>query len=196
MESKIRVVVILTVVFLLGTFTGYFMALTRSSQLHTYEVPEVKVSLLPNKKYYSRITDLVRRANRSIYTVMFVVKYDPKEPDDPVNVILGLLCDAKRRGLDIRVLVDDETKRSYKKTLEYLAGCGIPVRLDKGRRVTTHVKMLLIDGKYLVVGSHNWTESALKYNNEFSVLIVSEKLYRKALSYFNELWVSGRAINS
>jgi phosphatidylserine/phosphatidylglycerophosphate/cardiolipin synthase-like enzyme len=42
--------------------------------------------------------------------------------------------------------------------------------LDELER-TTHVKTLVIDGRTLLMGSHNWTRYALTQNREWSVVL-------------------------
>ena len=44
------------------------------------------------------------------------------------------------------------------------------VVLDE-EKTTTHAKIVIIDGRTAVVGSHNWTGSALSRNREASLLI-------------------------
>ncbi|RLI28788.1 hypothetical protein DRO58_01400, partial [Candidatus Bathyarchaeota archaeon] len=117
--------------------------------------------LLPNREYFRLVKQFIEAANNTVYVAMYVMKYDVTEKDDPVNILLDALVDAKRRGLDVRVLVDDPTKRSYADTIEFLKNHSIPVRLDRSSGITTHVKLVIIDGKYVFLGSHNWTESAL-----------------------------------
>jgi len=198
---------LLIVVFILGASIGFFLALELGSR-HGSEVLETTVTkieekyvakptdiyLLKNVEYYNTVYNIVRRANRSVYVVMYVVKYDPKEPDDPVNTLLILLTDLHGAGKDVKVVVDDETYRSYPETVQYLVSRGVPVKLDPKAGTTTHAKMVVVDGKYVFVGSHNWTESALTANNEVSVLIVSEEIAREALAYFEGLWEQGRSV--
>ncbi|MEM5825581.1 MAG: phospholipase D-like domain-containing protein, partial [Thermofilaceae archaeon] len=152
------------------------------------------VELLPNKAYFERVSDLIRRAEKSVYVAMFVMKYDPREsPErDPANALIELLVDARNRGLDVRVVVDDTTRQSYPETIEYLKSKGVPVRLDPKAGVTTHAKIVVVDGRCSVIGSHNWTEAALSSNNELSVLVCSEELASEVEGYFMELWGQGR----
>ena len=42
--------------------------------------------------------------------------------------------------------------------------------LDEEDR-TTHAKVLVVDDRHVIVGSHNWTRSALAANREWSVEI-------------------------
>jgi len=153
-----------------------------------------KVELLEDGDYFARARSLISRANSTILVMMYAMKYDPKEVGDPVNQLLLGLVEAKGRGVEVRVLVDDVTAKSYPQSLSYLKEHGVPVRLDESPKVTTHVKLVLIDGNYSLIGSHNWTESALKYNHELSVLIESGSVYEALEGYFNGIWEEGRTV--
>ena len=150
---------------------------------------------LPDRSYYSEALRLITHANKSVYVVMYVVKFDVKELNDPVNVLLKGLVEAKNRGVDVKVLVDDQTYKSYMDTISFLLMNDIPVKLDEKAGVRTHVKMVIVDGRYVLVGSHNWTESALTLNNEVSIEVISGKIVDDALSYFNSLWENGRQLS-
>ncbi|MEM0015272.1 MAG: phospholipase D-like domain-containing protein [Zestosphaera sp.] len=152
------------------------------------------VDLLTDKDYYHTLLNVLSKANKSIYVIMYAMKYDPNEPGDPVNILLSRVVDACRRGLDVRVLVDDVTYTSYRETMDYLKSNGVPVRLDKSSSVTTHAKVVVVDDQYVFVGSHNWTESALSYNHEVTALIESDTIARQVKNYFSILWGEGRTI--
>ncbi|MEM2409477.1 MAG: phospholipase D-like domain-containing protein [Thermofilaceae archaeon] len=173
---------------------GAFIALRVVAPLPAPGQAQFTVELLPNMAYFERVSELIKRAEKSVYVVMFVMKYDPKEtPErDPANALIELLVDARNRGLDVRVVVDDTTRQSYPETIEYLKSKGVPVRLDPKAGVTTHAKIVVVDGRCSVIGSHNWTESALSSNNEFSVLLCSKDFAGEVEGYFMELWEQGR----
>lgn len=154
------------------------------------------VITLPNEKYFEVARGLIERANKSVYVAMYAMKYDPKESisDDPVNMLLNLIVEAKKRGLEVRILVDDVTFRDYRATIDYLKENRIPVKLDPKKDIRTHVKIMVIDGEWVFVGSHNWTESALSYNNEYSLLVRSKLVAIEVESYLNDLWDRGREV--
>ncbi len=152
------------------------------------------VTVLEDKAYYSTAIDLIKHANRSIDIIMFVIKYDPGDQDDPANDLLYQLVKASQRGVKVRVLVDDTTLKSYPQTIEYLKNSGIEVKLDESSSKTTHAKVIIIDGKIVVIGSHNWTESALKYNHEVSILVKSDVISKTLEDYFDYLWTKGRSL--
>ena len=154
------------------------------------------VKVLPNGEYYFEVKRLIMNANRSIYVAVFAVKYDTRENavSDPVDELLGLLVEAKRRGVDVRVLVDEYTFQRYRYTVEYLKENGVPVKLDPSSATTMHAKIVVVDGKIAVVGSHNWTEAALRWNEEYSVEVIGAAVAGKVEEYFMRLWSQGRGV--
>ncbi len=181
--------------FLLGVLLGAALTYFILTELYVQRpISEFTLTLLPNEEYFHRVYELVNRANSSIHIVMYVVKYDPKEAEDPANVLLAALKAARDRGLDVKVVVDDVTKSDYPETIAYLKANGIPVRLDPKSGITTHAKLVIIDGKIVIMGSHNWTESALSRNNEYSVLIYSRDVASEVEKYFQNLWEKGRPL--
>ena len=186
--------------FILGVIIGYFTAIqiSQSSEQPSTRgvfIPQNNVLFLPDDAYYGNITWYLDQANRSVYVVMYVVKYDASQYNDPVNVILRKLVDLHKRGVDVKVVVDDETKNSYPATINYLVGNGVPVRLDESQGRTTHCKVVVIDDQYVFIGSHNWTESALKYNHETTLLVNSSELASQVEKYIESIWSRGRLIS-
>ncbi|MHC1601010.1 MAG: phospholipase D-like domain-containing protein [Candidatus Nezhaarchaeales archaeon] len=68
----------------------------------------------------------------------------------------------------------------------YLKAHGINVHLDF-ESDTDHMKIVIIDGEIIYIGSHNWSESALYYNHEVSIRVVSKELAKLLQSYINSL---------
>ena len=56
---------------------------------------------------------------------------------------------------------------------------------DQGK--TNHTKLVAKHTRFLSVGSHNFTDSALNWNNEASVMIDSPQLANKAASFMKEI---------
>lgn len=81
------------------------------------------------------------------------------------------LVNAKKRGVDARLIVDRST--ADEKTtamLQYLKNNGVEVRLaDYYQR--THAKFIVVDGVRVLVGSHNFSNSALYYNREAATIL-------------------------
>ena len=180
--------IILVIVFALGFYSGIQFQEKRFKKPSAVE----GASLLLDSEYLDNLLYMLDQAENYVHVVMFVVKYDPKEKDDPANLILYKLAELAEKGVEVRLVVDDATRRSYPETLEFLKSRGVDVRLDESSRTTTHTKMVIIDGEVLILGSHNWTESALSYNHEASIAIYNATIISEAEHYFEEIYEAGR----
>jgi len=70
---------------------------------------------------------------------------------------------------------------------QYLKAQGIPVQMDSFEQ-TMHGKFLMIDDAWVVLGSTNWTYSALSKNVEVSVLMQNDELCYELSNFFEMLW--------
>ena len=198
------------VIFIVGVAVGYIISSKNIGREEVVEktvyqtltsiigpsIPSSKnLSILLDKDYYGNLSVILSRANKSVYVIMYVIKYDPKDPRDPVNTLLNILINLSKRNVDVKIIVDDETYNSYPETINYLLSHNISVKLDESSGRTTHTKLVIIDGKIVFLGSHNWTQSALKRNHEVSVLIYDEDVAKILLRYFFDIWSNGRAVS-
>lgn len=184
-------------------FIGFVAGFLAASYLRTPSTqtqPTTSVSLraalaaLTDREYFTELKNFLTRANMSIYVIMYVIKYDPNEPEDPVNQLLKTLVELKKKGLDVRIVVDDTTYKDYPQTISYLKNNGVPIKLDESPAITTHAKLVIIDNKTVIVGSHNWTESALTRNRETSIMVQDRETATKLVEYFIKIWNGGRSI--
>ncbi len=104
--------------------------------------------------------------------------------------IAKALIDAKNRGVKVRVIIDIGTARSKHCMGPLLERAGIPVRYKKGSGGgLMHNKYAVIDGRTVVTGSFNWTNSAEKRNDENLVVITNSPATAKRYERnFEKLW--------
>ncbi len=167
------------------TVTRTVTPIASSIQIVSITIPFDRVVI--KRDYVSTVMKLIEHANSSVYVAMFLIKYDPRDPVDPVNELLDRLCSVYRRGVEVRVLVDDKTYSVYPQTIEYLKSCGIKIKIWSFRE-DLHAKILIIDRKYVVIGSHNWTESGLWWNIEVSIISSNPDTVEKIVKLFEDLW--------
>jgi phosphatidylserine/phosphatidylglycerophosphate/cardiolipin synthase-like enzyme len=115
--------------------------------------------------YLPALLTAIRDARREIVVSMYVT--DRRGP--LVEPILIELAAAARRGVAIRALFD-EWPEVNKAWAAWMGGMGATVRLDDDRSLL-HDKAVLVDERTMLVGNHNWTAAALRYNREASVLL-------------------------
>lgn len=94
---------------------------------------------------------------------------------------------AHRRGVQVRIITDNDKRFDSGSDVERLALAGIEIRLDAGP-AHMHHKFALFDARLLANGSFNWTRSASHVNDEN--LVVSEDAYlvRCFSGQFDLLW--------
>ncbi len=182
--------ILIILVFAVGFYSGIQFQENRSKPPSAAG----SVVLLTDKEYMSNLLYLLDHADSYVHVIMFVVKYDAREENDPVNQVLHRLVDLADRGVDVRIIVDDATLRSYSDTIRFLKDHGINVKLDESSGRTTHTKMVIIDGEILLVGSHNWTESALSRNHEATILVRDSTIIGEAEEYFEAIYSGGRSV--
>lgn len=86
--------------------------------------------------------------------------------------IVQALINAKQRGVDVRVVVDDSGPKSKSgvAALNLLAGAHIPARIN-GEYAIHHDKYIIVDGQHVQTGSFNYSQAAARANSE-NVIVV------------------------
>ncbi|MFN2098378.1 phospholipase D family protein [Pantoea agglomerans] len=79
------------------------------------------------------------------------------------------LLNAKKRGIEIRVVADFKANEKYT-VVNYLRNAGVNVRVNNNYEIM-HNKFMVIDGQSVQTGSFNYTASANKRNAENVILI-------------------------
>jgi len=94
---------------------------------------------------------------------------------------------AHERGVKIRILLEPDPMNNANDAMyTRLANEGISVKYYDGELM--HSKFIIRDGKEVLVGSHNFSYSALNKNREASV-IISGSAVREFIDVFGEDWL-------
>ena len=102
-----------------------------------------------------------------------------------VSLLIDALIAAAGRGIPVRVLVD-EVASGTEPALARLSAGGVETRLDSPS-TTTHAKLLIADD-HTLVGSHNWSHSAMTTNHEGSAMAWSPAVTTHYAEFFEALW--------
>jgi phosphatidylserine/phosphatidylglycerophosphate/cardiolipin synthase-like enzyme len=77
---------------------------------------------------------------------------------------------AKRRGLDVRVILNKSNAQRGYSAATFLEHAGVPVSID-AQHAIAHNKVMIIDGQTVITGSFNFTKAAEEHNAENLVII-------------------------
>lgn len=126
------------------------------------------------------VVSFIRSARRTIDVEMYVFTSED---------IVRELGDAAKRGVRVRVILEPRVSDSRKqKVFDELSALGAEVRWASLEYKLTHAKMLIADGKRALLGSINFSESALNYNREADAIIEGEGV-AELQDAFNQDWM-------
>ena len=164
-----------------------FIILLGHSATHALPAKDVKVVL--DREYFQVARGLLGNAEQSIQMMMFEASFYTKHPKSPSNILISELISARKRGIRVEVILEtsdrgDRATERNRLTGGMLSKEGVEVIYDP-LFVTTHAKLIIIDGRISLLGSTNWTYYGLTSNHEAGVLIESREV-AKALGYYFE----------
>lgn len=152
--------------------------------------------ILANGDFFPTLLKCIDEAQNEILISMFSFKAGRHKNSYPDRIVTHL-GKAVQRGVKVYVILEDtgnlhdEVTSQNRQTGNLLAGKGVKVYYDNAR-TTTHTKLILIDQQLIFIGSHNFTQVALKYNNEISVLMNRPDLAKNVRNYILKIIKEGQ----
>lgn len=150
-----------------------------------------RVAAADDRDYFAAVHSLLQEAEHSVDVVLYQGRFYFHYPASKTNAMIYDLIDASERGVKVRVVIEradwnaDNTEENRDVAL-VLDRSGVEVYFDSPQ-TTSHTKLVIADGRYVVVGSTNWSHYALDSNNEANVVIESEGVARAFTRYFEDL---------
>ena len=132
----------------------------------------------PGEDVRKRLLALCNHAQKTLDVCVFTIS-----DDTLANAILA----AFKRGVDVRIITDDEKSHDKGSNIRDLRKAGVRVRMD-GDPAHMHHKFVIRDGVMLASGSFNWTRSATTRNNENIIVTNEKQLVTDFQAQFETLW--------
>ncbi len=121
---------------------------------------------------------ILSSAQKNIYVEMFYLTN---------KFLVNDLIEAKKRGVDVKVIVDAVSAANKYSGHHKLREAGIPVKTENwGGKM--HSKAATIDDKYYIIGSMNWTGKAELHNDENLLIIDNSNVAIATKKHFFKLW--------
>lgn len=139
---------------------------------------------ISDRAYEPAVIELIDNAKESVVISMYSISVGKVEKN-PVRLLLRDLLEARNRGVEVTLYLN--TRFSFSNVRKYSeklfdssifhdlkeAGCNINLIPSKYR---LHDKLIIVDKRYIVESTANWSTSALKANFESGTLIDSPEL--------------------
>jgi len=127
------------------------------------------------------VIPLLNEAKESIKIIVYDWRFYNTQPSHAVSLFNMAIARACGRGVSVRALVSSDT------VIENLKKIRCEAKRVHSKKLL-HTKMLLIDDKLVIIGSHNYTQNAFSLNHEASILVELENNENDFTKYFNALW--------
>lgn len=102
----------------------------------------------PNEANVARLCSYLGKATRSLRICVF---------NFTNNELSKAVLDAWNRNCDVKIITDDECTTNKGSDINFLVNKGIPARTDDAEKFHMHNKFVIVDDKFLITGSFNWT---------------------------------------
>ncbi|MEM7231868.1 MAG: phospholipase D-like domain-containing protein [Planctomycetota bacterium] len=132
----------------------------------------------PGRDCVEAIRRFVQSARKSLDVCVFTITD---------NRISDEILDADRRGVQVRVVTDDDKAEDLGSDVEHLIRSGIQVRIDETDKHMHH-KFAVADAETVLTGSYNWTRSAATVNEENVVILSDPSIVKAFRGEFDKLW--------
>lgn len=130
-----------------------------------------QVCFTPGEECADLIVSEIGKAKRTVHVQAYSFTSEP---------IAKALISAKKRGVDVRVILDHSQRTEKYSGADTLANAGIPVFIDD-RHAIAHNKVIVLDEETVITGSFNFTKAAQEKNAENVLVLHDRELARKYL---------------
>ncbi|MBS4759133.1 MAG: hypothetical protein KHX03_00340 [Clostridium sp.] len=164
-------------------YNGRFHSLKLPTKFNTTMLGSsvVEVYFSPQDAIMTKhILPLINSAKRYVYVPVFVITHKDFNQ---------ALINAKNRGVDVKVIVDATAASGKYSSVKFLRENGIKVKVEN-RAGKMHMKSIIIDDVYSVIGSMNFSKSGEKYNDENVLIIKNANLSKSFKKQFLHFWNS------
>jgi hypothetical protein len=144
---------------------------------------KVKLLLTPDKEgavYSEAVLDLIRSARDSLW---FQIPYiampsNPRADRGYIDELIGALTDALKTLRDARVLLRVGGSKFSAPTHAawYFKSKGVDIDERLRQMEDHHTKGMIVDGKRVLLGSHNWSKPGVTLNRDASLIFDDERL--------------------
>jgi len=141
-----------------------------------------KVKDISDRAYEPALIELLDKAERSIVISMYNVSLGANERN-PIAFLLQDLLEARQRNVEVIMYLNTNFREIDKEPHQLVSTPFFKKLMDAGciihllpSRLRLHDKLIIVDSRFVVEGSTNWSISALKVSFESDTLMDSPEL--------------------
>lgn len=145
---------------------------------------DIEIGFSPEGSALTLVLKTIDDSQRSLRLMGYVFT----SPD-----VVKSLIDAKNRGVDVRIIVDEKANRNNtsQAALNLLVNAGIPTRIISAYKIT-HDKIIVADERTTETGSFNYPLAAGSNSENVIVIRNNPEVAKTYLSHWQSRWEKGQ----
>lgn len=133
------------------------------------------------REFPTKVIPLIDNAKTEIKIVVFDWRWYPNDPANPCQLFNQSIARAVKRGVSVFAVANSND------VIGILSEIGVQAKKLATKNLM-HAKMIIIDQSIIVIGSHNYTQSAFTMNYEISVIFNDATSAKDFLKFFNSIF--------
>jgi len=133
------------------------------------------------KTFPDVVIPIIKQAKKSIDIVVFDWRWYPDQVGSTIQRFNNAIINCAKKHIRVRVLTNSN------QTQKLLSEFDIKTKKMQSKKLL-HTKLMIIDDKIAILGSHNYTMNAFTINFEVSVVLTDPPTIKRFNKYFLNLW--------
>jgi PLD-like domain len=143
--------------------------------------------LLTPDNYAENALKLIKSAKKSVWFQNQYINFRGTDDDfTEFKALIGALKDKIDAGLDVRIICRDMMKQE---SLDVLIALDFPKEAFRFQPAC-HNKTIIVDGKVVMFGSHNWSNEGIKTNRDASLIFDDEEIAAYLAKVYDYDWTT------
>ena len=153
------------------------------------------IEIIENNRYIPEAIRLIDNAQNEILLSTYKLQIIRTPRGRHLLALIYALIKAIQRGIPCKIMLHYNTNKkgapsTNLPSMVTLSQRGADIRYLPTSRII-HTKMLVVDSKKMITGSHNWSLASLTRNYEVSLLVSDSLAVLQAKKSFMSVWSQG-----
>ena len=135
------------------------------------------------QEFSKKVIPIIDASRHNIRIVVFDWRWYENDPANPVQLFNASIVRAVKRGVKVRVIGNCDA------VLATLRSVGCDARKVVSKKLV-HAKMIIVDDSSVILGSHNFTQSAFTMNQEVSMYLPDCEEAPRLILFYDNLWLN------
>jgi len=140
-----------------------------------------KIQTIIGSEFPTKVIPLIDQSKMSIDIVVFDWRWYPQNIGCSAQLFNQAIVRAAKRKVKVRAIANN------REIISTLTNVGVHAKKIISKKLI-HSKMMIIDNRTLIMGSHNYTQSAFQMNMETSLIIENDSTVGRFSEFFNNIY--------